>query len=175
MLRSHFRFKKNKKKGFSMPLSILVTMIIAAIFVFILIFVVYHIVTSSSDDTLNTEKNVYDQIKSSLPFLSGFLIFPIFRNRKRGSFALKTLFYLLLGIFIATILVLTVIKIKDKGENPGVNINNPSIKLKCSQECALNSNYESCFDNCIKSATKNKNINIGGEERNEQQTQQTQN
>ncbi len=153
MLRSNYRFKR-KKKGFSLSLSTLVMIIIAAISVFILIFSVYYVLTSSSKDALETEKKVYDQIKDALPFFSGLLVFYIAKNKKRGFFALKTIFYLLLCMLIAMMLILLVLKAKEKAKNPGIEIDNPSLKIKCSQECALDANYKSCFENCIKKATK---------------------
>ena len=148
---SHF----NKHlKGFSISISTLIVLLISVVVVFILIFAVSYIVKSTSQDMDTTETNVGKNIISSLPLIGG-LIFTV-RKNKKGSFALSRLFYLLLAILVVTVMILLVLKIKSHS-NIGTNVESPSLKITCSEKCALSIDYNTCYRTCLnnKEVTKN--------------------
>ncbi len=146
MLNNHL---KSKGKGYTLPLNILIILLIGSIVLLIIIVAIYFTVVPAIKDLITQQEKTGNKIPTALPSISGIVI-ARYLNRLKSSLSIKTIFYLLLGIFIALMLILAVKSFSDKAKEGNVEIRDVERKVDCPKKCLGSENYNECYEECIR-------------------------
>ncbi len=142
-------YLKNKVKGYTLSLNTLIVLLIGSVILLIIIVAIYFTVVPTIKDLILQQEKTGKKIPNTLPSISGIAIIR-YLNRFKSSLGIKTIFYLLLGIFIALMLILAVKSFSDKAKEGNVEIRDIERKVNCPKKCLGSENYNECYEECIK-------------------------